>query len=152
MKKNSTAKQVKRRPKPELKWQTGDYDRNPEFKFVIPYQFLLLCKLMEVTPRSVILDFMNNLAFASWNGEGKEVARDHLVNYFIAQGYSLPHYNEGDTRKIFKEMDAVGLLFPKNGKGKLVDLYAKWRNKHHAYWFKHWLRKPRRKISKKDAI
>jgi len=45
-------------------------------------------------------------------------------------------------------MDALGLLFPSDGKMELIDLYADWRNKHQTYWFKKWFRKPRRKISK----
>ncbi len=42
-------------------------------------------------------------------------------------------------------------LFPKNGKGNLVDLYADWRDKHHTWWFKKWFRKPRRKLVKKGG-
>lgn len=150
MKKTSTSGKAKRKLKPELKWQTGDYDRYPEYKFVLPYQFLLLCRLMDVKPRAVLLDFMNNLSFASWESEGKEKAREYLVNYFIEHGYGQRYYSEEDIRKIFKEMDAVSLLFPKDGKNKLVDLYANWRSRHHAYWFKNWFRKPRRKLSGKS--
>jgi hypothetical protein len=53
---------------------------------------------------------------------------------------------------MFKEMDALGSLFPTNGKMKLIDLYADWRDKHHTYFFKKWFRKPRRKLSKKEEI
>jgi hypothetical protein len=43
-------------------------------------------------------------------------------------------------------------LFPKDGKRKIIDLYAGWRRKHHTYWFKKWFRKPRRKLSKKYVL
>lgn len=146
MKKTSTKRGVQRKPLPELKWQTGDYDRYAEFKFVLPYQFLLLCKLVDKTPEDIIMDFTDNLSCGSWKREGRDMAKVHLVNYFIAHGYGQHHYNEEDIRGMFKEMDALGLLFPKNGKKKLVNLYADWRDKHHTYFFKKWFRKPRRKL------
>ncbi len=155
MKKTSPSPHKKpstKKPKPTLKWQTGAYERHAEFEFILPYQFLLLCRLMEVTPEEVIRDFTDNLACGSWKREGGDQAKEHLINYFIAHGYGQQHYTEDDIRQIFKEMDALGLLFPKNGKGDLVDLYADWREKHHTYWFKQWFRKPRRKLSKKEAV
>ncbi len=147
VKKTSTGKTVQRKPKPELKWQTGDYDRHALFRFILPYQFLLLCKLMDITPEEMIRDFAGNLACE--NEKGEEKANEHLVNYFIACGYGQHHYSEDDIREMFKEMDALGLLFPKTGKRKLVDLYTGWRKKHHGYWFKKWFRKLSKQAEKK---
>lgn len=152
MKKTSTGKKIPQKPKPELKWQTGAYERHAEYKFILPYQFLLLCRLMDITPGDLLNDFMDNLSCGSWKRQGRDEAKEHLINYFIAHGYGQQHYTEEDIREIFKEMDALGLLFPTNGKGKMVDLYAKWRNKHHNYWFKKWFRKPRRKLSKEVTL
>lgn len=135
-----------KKPKNGLKWQTGAYDRNAEFRFMLPYQFLLLCRLMDVTPEEVIRDFTDNLSCGSWKRQGRDKAKEHLINYFIDHGYGRQHYTEENIREIFKEMDAVGLLFPANGKSKIIDLYSEWRNKHHSYWFKQWFRKARRKL------
>jgi hypothetical protein len=152
MKKTSTNKRVQRKPRPELKWQTGEYDRHAEYKFILPYQFLLLCRLMDTTPENVVSDFMDNISCGSWKREGRDEAKEHLINYFIAHGYGQHHYSENDIREIFKEMDAMGLLFPKDGESKMVDLYADWRDKHHTYFFKKWFRKPRRKLSQNDTV
>ena len=145
--KQSEKKSVKR-IKPTLKWQTGAYDRYGEFNFILPYQFLLLCRLMDITPDEVIRDFADNLSCGSWKREGRDKAKEHLINYFIAHGYGQHHYTEENIREIFKEMDALGLLFPTNGKPKIVDLYSKWRNKHQSYWFKQWFGKARRKLTR----
>jgi hypothetical protein len=155
VKKTSTPankKQPTRKRKPELKWQTGDYERYAQFNFILPYQFLLLCRLVDVTPEQVVVDFTDNLSCGSWKREGRDKAKEHLINYFIAHGYGQQHYSEEDIRQMFKEMDALGLLFPTNGKRKMVDLYADWRDKHHTWWFKKWFRKPRRKLSKGEAV
>jgi hypothetical protein len=152
MQKTSAGKQSQRKPKPELKWQTGAYERHAEYRFILPYQFLLLCRLMDVPPQQVLTDFMDNLSCGSWKRAGRDQAKEHLINYFIAHGYGQHHYTEADIREIFKEMDAVGLLFPHNGSGKMVDLYSNWRDKHQTYWFKKWFRKPRRKLLKKDVL
>jgi hypothetical protein len=155
VKKNSTSatkKETFQKPKPELKWQTGDYDQYAEFKFILPYQFLLLCRLTDITPERAIRDFADNLSCGSWKREGRDKAKEHLIDYFIAHGYGQHHYSEEDIREMFKEMDALGLLFPSNGKSKMVDLYADWRDKHHTYFFKKWFKKPRRKLSKKNPL
>lgn len=151
MAKTSTGKRPPQKPKPEKKWQTGDYDRYPEYKFILPYQFLLLCRLLNITPEQVITDFLNNLSCGTWKREGRDKVKEHLLNYFMGHGYGQDIYTEEDIRQMFKEMDALGMLFPKNGKSKIIDVYAKWRKKHYNYWFKKWFSKPRRKLSKEDA-
>ena len=147
----TSRKQKQQLPKPELKWQTGAYARHANFHFFLPYQFLLLCRLMDITPAQIITDFMDNLSCASWNRDGRDTAKAHLINYFIAHGYGQHYYTDTDIREMFREMDATGMLFPRDGSEKLVDRYAKWRDKHHTYWFKKWFRKPRRKPSKKES-
>lgn len=151
MKTTATELPLRRRAKPILKWQTGEYDRYAAFSFILPYQFLLLCKLVDITPRKMVLDFMDNLSCGSVNREGRDKAKEHLVNYFITLGYGQQYYTDENIRNIFKEMDALGLLFPADGKLKTVNLYAKWRDKHHNYFFKKWFRKPRRKLSQKEV-
>ena len=146
--KKSTVKKTE----PKLKWQTGDYDRYAQYSFMLPYPFLLLCRLMDITPEEVIRDFTDNLSCGSWKRQGRDQAKAHLINYFIEHGYGQQYYSEENIREIFKEMDALGLLFPTNGKRKIVDLYAKWRDKHHSHWFKQWFKKPRRKLSKENDL
>lgn len=149
MKKTTTAAKKRPTPKPELKWQTGEYARHAEYSFILPYQFLLLCKLMDTTPEDMLLHFMDNLAHASWKREGRDEAKQHLVNYFIAHGYGQQFYTEAEIRQMFTQMDAVGMLFPWDGRSKLLGLYSDWRKRHHNYWFKKWWRKPRRKLEEK---
>lgn len=135
-----------RKLKPELKWQTGVYTRHPTYHFTLPYPFLLLCRLIEEQPETLLMDFMENLGCVSWKREGRDEAKENLIEYFIAHGYGQQHYTEEDLRLMFNEMDALGMLFPKNGSMKMIDAYSKWRKKHHTWWFKKWFRKPRRKL------
>lgn len=148
-KKQSTAKSdmPRRKVPPTMKWQTGAYERHADFRFTLPYQFLLLCKLMDVTPDQLLTDFMDNLSCGSWKREGRDKAKEKLVEYFIEHGYGQDLYSAEDIRAIFKEMDAVGLVWPDNAKMGMIDMYSAWRKKHHSYWFKKWFRKPRRKLS-----
>lgn len=134
------------KPKPRLKWQTGDYERHADFRFVLPYQFLLLCKLMDITPDQVLTDFMDNLSCSSWKRQGRDKAKERLIDYFVEHGYGQYRYTAEDIRAIFKELDAIGLLWPEGAKMKLIDLHAEWRDKYHTYWFKKWFKKPRRRL------
>lgn len=143
MKKTLSTKQTR----PTLNWQTGAYDRMLQLQTHLPYQFLLLCRLMNTTPEQILLDFMDNLACGSWKREGRDEAKTYLIDYFIAHGYGRQQYTEADIRQMFKEMDAMGMLFPTNGGPNLINRYAKWRKGHYTYWFKKWFRKPRSKKS-----
>ncbi|HWJ28877.1 MAG TPA: hypothetical protein VNS32_20200 [Flavisolibacter sp.] len=136
---------VKSKPKPNLNWQTGDYERHADFRFRLPYQFLLLCKLLNVTPEQILLDFMDNASLGSWKREGREGARDKIKDYLLECKYGQDHYQEGDIWQMFEELDSIGRLWPEGARMKLIDLHAKWRDKYHKYWFKKWYRKPRRK-------
>ncbi|MFT3949926.1 MAG: hypothetical protein QM763_23375 [Agriterribacter sp.] len=143
MKKTDTNRE---NPKPRFKWQTGAYARHTTYRLILPDQFLMLCRLTDTHPRDIIIDFMDNLACDSWKRKARDMAKEHLINYFIAHGYGQQHYTEPELRTMFKEMDAMGMLFPRHGKMKMIDLYAKWRKKQHHYWFKKWFRKPKPKL------
>ena len=84
----------------------------------------------------------------SWNREALDNEKEQLINYFIAHGYGQHNYSEEDIRKIFKEMDALGMLFPTNANNDLVDLYTKWLHKHHTHWFNQWVAMRRHSLSK----
>jgi hypothetical protein len=132
-------------PKPEKKWQTGAYSRHADYHFCLPYPFLLLCRLTDQNPQTILIDFMDNLACAAWNRAGRDEVKQQLINYFITHGYGQQHYTIEELQQMFKEMDAIGLLFPKHGKSKTIDAYVSFRDRYYNHWFKKWFRKPRRK-------
>jgi hypothetical protein len=128
-----------------MKWQTGAYAPQAHLDLLYPQSFLLLCKLAEVPPEQLITDFIDNLACSNWNRAGRDQAKSKLIDYFIDHGYGQDYYTAEDLRAIFTEMDAVGMVWPAEGKMKLVELSSRWRNKYYKYWFRKWHRKPRRK-------
>jgi len=139
---------ISQKTKPILEWQIGKFGRYADFKFVLPYQFLLICRLMDVTPETVVSDFMDNLSCGSWKRQGRDEAKEKLIAYFIEHKYGQHHYSSQDIQQIFKELDAIGLLFPKDAKDKMLDLHSKWREKYYHYWFKKWFKKPRKLMQK----
>ena len=137
MKKNKT-----RIRKPVMKWQTGDYQQKQTITFELPLQFLMICKLAEVTPQQLLSDFIDNLSTGTWHREGREKARRILIEYFIEHGYGKETYTTDDLRAMFAELDAMALLFPKNGDPGQLDAYSEWRASHQQYWFDKWLNHP----------
>ena len=88
---------------------------------------------------------MNNLACASCRRENRDKAKARLQEYFIEHGYGQQFYSPEEIKEIFRQLDAVGLLFPDNG-GDLVDLYDEWREEHEKYWFNKWYFKSSRRL------
>ena len=144
---NNTPPLPKHLPKPELKWQTGDFAKLQEFRFHLPYSFLMLCKLWDKTPCELLSDFMDNLSCGSWKRDGRDKAKLNLQNYAIGMGYGQQHYSEEDIRQMFTELDAIGMLWPTNAKEKMITFHANWRDKYYNWWFKKWNRRYRRKPS-----
>ncbi|MBS1597311.1 MAG: hypothetical protein JST75_03740 [Bacteroidetes bacterium] len=121
------------------------FDKHCNVGLTIPAPFLLLCKLMDVQPETLLNDFMDNLSCASRNRDSRDYAKEKLIDYFIEHGYGQHYYSVQDIRQMFREMDAVGLLFPKDGDDEMIDIYSAWREKNYEYWFNKWFIKPRRK-------
>jgi hypothetical protein len=133
-------KKKPRIPKAVIKRQTGEFQRTQTFRLEMPLQFLMLCKLVNTTPQQLITDFMENMAFGSWRREGREHARQHLATYFIEHGYGHEQYSADELKLMFAELDAMAMLFPKNGETDTLEAYSTWREKQQEYWFNRWLR------------
>lgn len=133
-----------------MKWQTGEFQRTQTLKFELPLQFLMICKLVEISPHEIITDFIDNLAFGSWKREGREKARQLIVDYFITHGYGKELYTPEDLKSLFAELDAMSLLFPKDGEPHIIDEYSAWRDSHRQYWFDKWNKRQLSIIRKKS--
>lgn len=120
-----------------MKWQTGDYDRYAEFQFILPHPFLMLCRLLAITPEKMLRDFMDCLSCESLK-PGPEIPRAHLLDYVISQGYGQELYAGQELRELFREMEAMSILFPAGGKRKQVDRYVSWKSGHYKYLFRKW--------------
>ena len=135
-----TKKQV-----PRLPWQHGAYNRKLKLDTILPYQLLLICKLWELAPEDLITDFLDNFSHSSWKREGRENAKEKLVEYSLACGYGKSFYTEDDIHRIFQELDAIGMLFPADGGNDLLDKYVAFRDAYQDHWFSEWYYKTRRK-------
>jgi hypothetical protein len=130
--------------RPIMDWQVDNYARIQDFHFTLPYQFLLLCKLVDTPPHQLLLDFMDNLSCGSWGRHGKDKLREKLIEYFLESKYGQNYYTPEELRAIFRELDAVSLLCPTDD-SEMINAYESWREKYHIYWFKHWTEKGRKR-------
>ena len=111
-------------------------DRSVQFKWIVPFQLQLICKLMGIVPEKLLKEFGENLDHGAWNREGKIRAKALLLDYFLEMGYGQNLYSPDEIRKIFSELDAIGLLFPNTSDESLMDLFIEWRSRYYEYWFK----------------
>lgn len=113
-----------------------------EYSTIMPAQFYLLCKLIEKEPEIILHDFMHNVGMESLGlGDAQKVK---AKEYFISCGYGQDFYTADDLQRIFKEMDAIGSLYPRKDDEKLIGVHTSWRDKYHEYWFEKWFLKVRR--------
>jgi hypothetical protein len=141
-KKQKTKEAVPRQP-----WQQGKYARRLKLDIILPYQFLLLCRLWEVNPEDLITDFLDNLSHASWKREGRDTAKQKLVEYCLESGYGKNLYTEQQIIQIFKEIDAIGMMFPAKAGAMLLEKYVAFRDVYQDHWFNQWFYKTRRNLA-----
>jgi hypothetical protein len=135
---------VSKKPTPPISWQQDDYNRHAEFSFTLPNQFLFLCKLMDVPPKQMLTDFMDNISCGSWKRDGRDNAKQKLIDYFLEHGYGSQHYSREEIIAIFKELDAIGMLYPFNADQDLINEHTRWRENYHTWWFQKWYKKNNR--------
>jgi hypothetical protein len=133
-----TPKLPKKKPEPILKWQVDDYAKCQDFRFHLPYSFLLLCKLWNTTPDDLLHDFMHNMSCGSVSREGGDQAKKFLQQYIFEMGYGQQQYSKENVEKMFAELDGIGRLWPENAKMKIIEMHARWRDEYYNWWFKKW--------------
>ncbi|TXJ22831.1 MAG: hypothetical protein E6Q24_20100 [Chitinophagaceae bacterium] len=117
-------------------------DRNLSLSIRMPYQFYMLCKLIEINPIEIIFDFMRNVG-VDHQSMG-ELQRNKAIEYFLSCKYGHSHYSEEEIKRMFKEMGYLVALFPEENDSKLIDLYAAWKERHQSFWFDRWFFRARR--------
>lgn len=118
-----------------------------EFHLWIPPSVLLLCKLLDISPEQLLKDFLEILSFNSWKRPERQKQRSILTEYIVENNYGSQFYHPNDIREMFRELDALGLLYPKDGEEKTVDTYVSYRTMFYTYWFDKWAKKYRRQIN-----
>lgn len=142
----TSTKKGKLKHKPRLPWQVGSYSEYISEEIRIPPQLLLICKLLCVPPMDLITDFLDNASLAAWKRNGRESAREKVMEYILACGYGKEFYSEAEIRQLLKEADAQGMVWPKDADMKLLDASSAWRELYQPYWFNRWFWKHNRKL------
>ena len=83
------------------------YRRTQEFKINLFLQFWLICKLLQVPPGKVLIDFMRNLGREPDAIE--EVRKNAAMDYFLECEYGQQHLIWKDIQKMLLELDASAL-------------------------------------------
>jgi len=96
-------------------------------------------------PRTHLKDFTDNLSCSAKNRKGRDEAKQNLVDYFIAHHYGQQFYTPDEIKEMFKDMDAVGRLFPEDDDG-MIEVYGHWRDRQYKSWFTRWFNKLKRII------
>ncbi len=110
--------------------------------FMLPHGFLLLCKLWNITPETILTTFMEDLSCGSWKREGRDEAKTHLQQYAISMRFGHQRYTAEDTRQMFIELDAIGMLWPATKcTDKMLNLHIKWRKQYYRFWYRKWKNK-----------
>ncbi len=117
------------------------YDRRQNIRLELPFQFMLLCELLQIPPMKIIDQFMVDVSSDPFNRSIDDEQREKAVEYFIRGKYGQDKYTEEQVRQMFKELHAVGLLWPPLINDELLTVHANWRKIYLKYWVIKWVKK-----------
>jgi hypothetical protein len=112
------------------------YHRTQEFTIDLPLQFWLICKLLQVPPAKVLIEFMKNLGREPDAIE--ETRKNTAMYYFMSCQYGQEHLTEKDIHQLFMELDAIAALWPGMGTFKHMEKHIQLRDRYHELWEKKW--------------
>jgi hypothetical protein len=138
MEKTNVKKNKKSGKKPAMKWQKGEYAEVQDMRFLVPYSFLLLCKLWGTTPYRVLNDFMDNLSCGSWHRQDRDEAKVYLKHYALGMGYGNEYYTGHDKQKMFTELEAIGIDWLQSGRNRSLKKRIRRRDRQYNQWYKKW--------------
>ena len=138
-------KKEKKSPLRKFFKKGSGYEREQTLRTSLPWSVAALCRIIEVKPDELIHNFLQDLSHGSWKRHPDDALRKLMLDYFILRGYGRELYEEADIRKMFQETDAIGMLWPKTNKMKLIERHARWRDSYHDHWFKKWYYHVRRR-------
>jgi len=113
-------------------WTTGAYATVQDLRLHFPPSLLLLAKVCGVTPEQLLTDFIDQLACGPWKRSGTDASRQHLQQYFLAQGYGQDRHAASAIAALLQDLSALGRLFPE-GDPRLIALYETWRDAYLAH-------------------
>lgn len=133
--------------KKKTKEEVFQSTRSEEMRLLIPANFELLCRLLDIDKRKVLHDFLENVSMAITNKSDAE--RNAAKHYFIACGYGQDYYTKEDIEQMFKEFDAMRIVWPefmpREVDTELLDLSSEFRDKIQRHLYNKWFNKVRRK-------
>jgi hypothetical protein len=115
------------------------YNRVQEFKLELPLQFWLLCKILQIPPAKIIIEFMKNV------GREHDALREDIKHvamiYILDCEYGQKLYTREDIHQMLLELDAIAALWPGMGNSKHIEKHVQLRDKFHEAWEKKWKNK-----------
>lgn len=121
---------------PRMPWQIGDFSRVGVYQFVLPYEFLLLCRLMDVAPRTMLMDFMLSITSPK-GGEHNEQCRLHTLS-FIQQKYGRKQFTAEQLKIMFGELERSMLPDLPDADDALLEAHEIWKSHFLHHWFGKW--------------
>ncbi|MDH7461388.1 hypothetical protein QEG73_08855 [Chitinophagaceae bacterium 26-R-25] len=121
--------------------QTSIDTRLVEYNLVLPLSLQLVCKLVRISPETILKDFMEILAHQSISSRKDEKPHMLLVDYFIAMTHRQSDYATDDIRQMFREAQAISDLWPSGADKKVIDMHRKWQDEYVKYWLEKWQKK-----------
>lgn len=126
-------------------WESAgkEFSRIQQLELVLPYSFLLLCELIGLSPKTLIVDFIDHLAQGTWKNENSLQARQNLLAYFISMNYASTLLTVAQTEKMLHELGIFSHIDLTGANETLLTIHEQWREHYLQHWFFKWNNKSR---------
>jgi hypothetical protein len=117
--------------------KSNEYDRFQKLEFTLPLDFWHLCNLLQITPRAVLIRFMEDIG--SKVNFAPELVKQKATDYFLETGIGQELFRKEDIRQIIGELGVIAdLKLPINSDHEEFLKSIEARNAGYQVWIKKW--------------
>lgn len=108
---------------------TDQYAQEQNIQLTLPLHVVHLCKMLEVSPKEIILDLIYSIGKSckKANGDFEEAATE----YFLEKGYGQELFTERQIRQMMVGLIALEIVFPSDSEDR--DAFRRWQRLSKTY-------------------
>jgi hypothetical protein len=104
----------------------------------VPFQFVLLCRLLGITPEKMLTEFAEHVAMTTWKNQNSENQRKLLREYISEMKYGCERFSVAELKELLQHLSVFSSINLADAPVSLLEVHETWRDQYLKHWFQYW--------------
>jgi hypothetical protein len=104
----------------------------------VPFQFVLLCRLLGIAPETMLTEFAEHVAMTTWKNQNSENQRKLLREYISEMKYGCERFSAAELKELLQHLSVFSSINLTNAPVRLLEVHETWRDQYLKHWFHYW--------------